>query len=159
MSNYIQLAGLYEQLASKLSDLAITHYELDSTYEELDTLNQKLTNSENQNKLLLERCNTLEEQITTKNNVLHSKQNVIDILQNQINETLPFDSIELIYNDINIDILQEHINYLMLLEKESEPFVFEEIIANLNKLIELKKEYDKAQENIRNESDERLREF
>lgn len=147
MPNYIQLAALYEQLASKLSDLA-------STYYELGTLNQKLTNSENQNKLLLERCNTLEEQITTKNNVLHSKQNVIDIMQNQINKTLPFDSIELIYNDINIDILQEHINYLMLLEKESEPFVFEEIIANLNKVIEIRKEYDKGQE-----SDERLREF
>ncbi len=147
MPNYIQLAVLYEQLSSKLSDLA-------STYYELDTLNQKLTNSENQNKLLLERCNTLEEQITTKNNVLHSQQNVIDTLQNQINETLPFDSIELIYNDINIDILQEHINYLMLLKKENAPFVFEEIITNLNKLIELKKEYDKGQE-----SDERLREF
>lgn len=151
MPNYIQLGALYEQLASRLSDLASTHYEL-------DTLNQKLTNSENQNKLLLERCNTLEELTTTKNNALHSKQNVIDILQNQINKTPSFDSIELIYNDINIDIVQEHINYLMLLENENEnkdeSFVFEEIIANLNKLIELKKEYDKGQE-----SDERLREF
>lgn len=147
MPNYIELAALYEQLASKSSDLA-------STYYELDTLNQKITNSENQNKLLLERCNTLEEQITTKNNVLHSKQNVIDILQNQINKSLLFDSIELIYNDINIDILQEHINYLMSLKEENAPFVFEEIIANLNKLIELKKEYDKGQE-----GDEGLREF
>lgn len=152
MSHYIQLAGLYEQLSSKLNDLATAYYEL-------DTLKQDVINCENQNKVLTQRCNTLEEQITTKNNILHSKESVINSLQDQINKNTTFDSIDLIYNDININVMKEHINYLMLLEEDSVPSAFEEIIENLNKLVELKKEYDKGQENTGNERDERLREF
>lgn len=167
--NYNLTAQFCEEMSSKYSDLANLNYKLDSLSIELKS------KKENYN-LLEQRFLSLQEENDLNKQLLNSKsiyckeveaelemisenerlKELVVKKQNQIRINCLLDNLDSLCFNINTSVLVDHCDYIKDLEQNSAPFVFKEILEQLEFLIKWKESYDQREEDGQ---DEHLLEF
>lgn len=147
-----KMATKYSELAKLNNDLAFLSKELDNKTESLDLLQQRFLTLQEENKLnkqlLNSKSNYCKEVEAELEMILENQrlQEEFKSKQTQVNLDRLLNNLDTIYSSINTSVLSEHYDYLKELEKDSAPFVFEEILEHLKMLINLKELYDQGQE-------------